>query len=126
VPVRTYYPGSGAVIQVYENQRGEALAANFIDGLSDDQRLKFVRLLREFGERGEIRNTQKFRLEQKPIYVFKSNQNRILCFYLPDSLTKTIILTHGFVKKGGKLPTRELARALQIYDEVVGRHNTKR
>jgi hypothetical protein len=126
VPVRTYYPGSGAVIQVYENQRGEALAANFIDGLSDDQRLKFVRLLREFGERGEIRNTQRFRLEQKPIYAFKSNQNRILCFYLPDASNRTIILTHGFVKKGGKLPKRELARALQIYDEIVAGYNTKK
>ena len=119
MPVRLYYPGSGADILVYVNQRGEALAADFIDGLVETEQKKVVRLIKEFGDRGEIRNTQKFRLEQKPIYAFKSYQVRIPCFYLPDSPKRTIVLTHGFMKKTEKLPLKELARAIQIHDEVI-------
>ena len=125
MPVRHYYSGNGADIQLYENQRGDVLAAEFVDGLPEGDQLKIVRLLKEFAERGEIRNTQKFRLEQKPIYAFKSFQIRILCFYLPGSSKRTIVLTHGFVKKGDKLPKREILKALHIYDEIAGKFNPK-
>jgi hypothetical protein len=123
VPVRQYYSGNGADIQVYENKRGDALAADFVDGLPEGDQVKDVRLMKEFAERGEIRNTQKFRLEQKPIYTLESFQIRILCFYLPGSSKRTIILTHGFVKKGDKLPKRELSKALQIHGEIAGKFN---
>jgi len=119
VPVELYYSGSRADILVYVNQRGEALAAEFIEGLSESDQKKVIRLLKEFAERGEIRNREKFKLEQKPIYAFKSYQIRIPCFYLPDSPKRTVVLTHGLIKKADKLPQRELDKAMQICNEVI-------
>lgn len=119
MPVELYYSGSRADILVYVNQRGEALAVEFIERLPEQDKKKVVRLLREFGERGEIRNTQKFKLEEKPIYAFKSYQVRIPCFFLPDSPRRTIVLTHGLIKKADKLPQRELEKAMQICKEVI-------
>lgn len=104
---------------MYVNQRGEGLAAGFIDELSDAEQKKDVSLLKEFGDRGEIRNTEKFKLEQKPIYAFKSYQVRIPCFYLPDSPKRTVVLTIGLIKKSDKLPPRELERAMQIHNEII-------
>jgi hypothetical protein len=36
------------------------------------------------------------------------------------------IKTHGFVKKGDKLPKHELSKALQIHGEIAGKFNPKR
>lgn len=119
MPVEAYYVGSRADILVYANQRGEVLAADFIDELPESEQKKIIRLLKEFGDRGEIHNTEKFRLEQKPIYAFKSYQVRIPCFYLPDRPRRTVVLTHGFMKQADKLPRRELEKAIQIYNEVI-------
>jgi len=119
VATELYYSGYEAEIRVYVNQRGDALASNFINGLLDRDKKKIVRLLQEFGDRGEIRNVQKFKLEEKPIYAFKAYQVRIPAFYLPGSPRRTIVLTHGFLKKADKMPPQEFQRALQIYNEVV-------
>ena len=48
MPVRQYYSGNGADIQVYENQRGDALAADFVDELPEGDQLKVVRPMKEF------------------------------------------------------------------------------
>jgi phage-related protein len=95
------------------------MAADFIDGLSIPDQKKAVRLLKEFADRGEIRNREKFRLEEPPIYALKSFQVRILCFFLPKAPKRTLVLTHGFIKKSDDAPTAEIERAKRIYVEVV-------
>jgi hypothetical protein len=81
--------------------------------------LKTVRLIQEFANRGEIRNQEKFRLEGKPIYAFKSFQVRILCFYLPNAPRRTLVLTHGFIKKSDNLPRAQIEETKRIFLEIV-------
>jgi hypothetical protein len=119
VPIKLLLAGDGAEIYVYVNQRGDAIASDFIDGLSLSDAKKIVALLRRFADRGEVQNREKFRLEEKPIYAFKSSQVRLLCFYLPDASKRTIVLTHGLIKKQDELPPPELIKAKRIYAEVV-------
>lgn len=120
MPIEIYHSGTRADIYVYVSPRGEAPASDFIDDLSESDQKKVVRLLKEFAERGQIRNREKFRVEEKPIYAFKSHQVRILCFYLPDSAKRTIVLTHGLRKKKDYLPAGEMEKALRIYAETAG------
>ncbi len=117
--IELYIPGQNADIYAYINPRGEALAVDFLEGLILSDRKKTLRLLEEFARSGEIRNKEKFRFEEKPIYAFKSFQVRILCFYLPRSLKRTIVLTHGYIKKRQDLPPAELEKAQRIYKEIV-------
>jgi hypothetical protein len=77
-----------------------------------------VRLLHEFALRGQILNHEKFRLENHPIYAFKSFQVRILCFFYPGASRRSLVLTHGFIKKQDHLPKSELEKALRIYKEI--------
>ena len=120
MPFESYHNGPGADIYVYSTERGESPASEFISGLDKKSQRKVVALLVEFANRGEIRNTQRFRMEEKPIYCFKSDQTRIPCFFLPDKSKKTIVLTHGYKKQAQKLPSRELERAKNVYKLVVG------
>ncbi len=113
------YSGLKTDIYAYCNPRGECLALDFIYSLDESSQSKIVRLLKEFAERGEIHNSEKFRLEKKPIFAFKSYQTRILCFFYPDAQKKRIVLTHGFLKKKNSLPKSELVKAQQIYVEVM-------
>jgi phage-related protein len=117
--IKLVIKGQSADVCVYVNPRGRALALDFIDNIDNIDRPKIVRLLKDFADRGEIQNTEKFRAEKKPIFAFKSYQYRILCFYLPKAKKKTIILTHGFTKKQNRMPQSELMSAQKIYNEVV-------
>lgn len=117
-----YVSGREADILVVVNDRGTSPVSDFIDKLDRSDQIKIARLLLEFAERGEIVNTEKFKIEEKPIYAFKARQVRILCFFLPNAQRKTVVLTNGFIKKSQKLPRTELERARKIYSEVAGMH----
>jgi hypothetical protein len=107
-----------AEILAYVDSRGKTLSLEFIEGLNESDQKKILRLLEEFTRRGEIRNREKFRFEEKPIYAFKSYQVRILCFFMPNAKKTTIVLTHGFIKKKDDMPPSELKRAKRIYQEI--------
>jgi phage-related protein len=116
--VKILHNGAQADISCYVDSHGRALAMDFIEGLSEGDQKKIVRLLQEFAARGEIRNREKFRLEEKPIYAFKSFQIRILCFFLPRTEKKSVVLTHGFKKKQDSMPPSELQKAKNIFNEI--------
>ncbi len=119
MPIEEYYSGRKADIYVYVNPRGDALVSDFIEGLAPSEQKKIVRLIKYLGDRGEIQNVEKFRLEEKPIYALKSYQIRIPCFCLPQQVKRTLVLTHGFIKKSPKMPTSELEKAKNIQREIV-------
>ncbi len=119
MPVELLIEGKEADIFVYKNLRGEPLAFSFIQSLTAADGAKIVRLLEEFAARGEIKNIEKFRLEEKPIFAFKSYQTRLLCFYLPNFAKRSVVLTHGFTKKQNRIPRSELKKATAIYNEIV-------
>jgi phage-related protein len=117
--IELYVQGEKADIYVYVDSGGQQLAADFIDQLDESDQKKVLQLLRRFAQKGEIHNREKFRLEEKPIYAFKSFQIRILCFFLPDAAKRTIVLTHGLKKKQDKLSRSELDKANRIYNECI-------
>lgn len=86
---------------------------NYFDGLHENDRKKFVRLLRLVADHHPIRNEEKFRHEEDGIYALKSYQDRGLCFFEEG---KRLIITHGFKKKKQKLPRRHLKKAKRLRD----------
>ncbi len=113
------YSGASADIYVFKRRNGISPALEFLDSLNPSDNKKVIRLLKFFGDAGQIKNTEKFRLEKKPFFAFKSFQARLLCFFVPDAPRISIVITHGFTKKQDKLPSIELERANEIYKLIT-------
>jgi len=63
-----------------------------------------------------------FKKLNKEIWEFRSlylgNQNRLLAFWDKTEPTATLVLaTHGFIKKGDKVPNNEIEKAERIREE---------
>ncbi|MBK9213838.1 MAG: type II toxin-antitoxin system RelE/ParE family toxin [Saprospiraceae bacterium] len=63
-----------------------------------------------------------FKKLNKEIWEFRSlylgNQNRLLAFWDKTEPTSTLVLaTHGFIKKGDKVPNNEIEKAERIREE---------
>lgn len=63
-----------------------------------------------------------FKKLNKEIWEFRSlylgNQNRLLAFWDKTETTATLVLaTHGFIKKGDKVPNNEIEKAERIREE---------
>jgi hypothetical protein len=64
---------------------------------------------------GVIRDDRKFkRIEGTDLFEFKNFQIRMPCCYLAGGL---LVITHGFRKKGDRIPPSEIARANRIRQE---------
>ncbi len=99
---------------VYVDNRGRCPTLDFLDNLGDKEKQCFLALIEAFADRGEIRNTEKFRNEGDGIYAFKYKGYRILCFFLDSPGKKSIVLTHGFKKKGPKILKQEKEKTDRI------------
>ena len=53
-------------------------------------------------------------LDDTDFFEFKSFQVRMPCYFQPG---RTLVITHGFRKKGGRIPPSEIARAKRIRKE---------
>jgi hypothetical protein len=119
--IRQIVRGAKADIYVYApNKRRKSEVETFIDNLSKSEQKKVLALLNYFAENGFIRNEEKFKLEQKPIYSFKCYQIRICCFFYPKAPKKSIVLTNSFKKKKDRMPQTELEKALSINQLITG------
>lgn len=91
----------------------------FLDELAADAKRShdsLVAILDLHANHGPITNKRKSRDEGDDLYAFKNPYNaRILYFYMPGGRT---VMTHGFKKKGDKLPPNEKRRALAIKAQV--------
>ncbi len=114
--------GINADIYEYIDSRGSSPSRVFMEGLPEFEREKADALLRRFALLGAIRNEEQFIAEEKPIYAFKSFQVRLCCFFLPRATRKTLVITHGFKKKQGKMPRNELVRAKRIFNEIISEY----
>lgn len=74
---------------------------------------KFAVTFQHMADAGVIGNKQRFRKVQGIIWEFKYGQYRIVCYQ--DG--RVWVLTHGFIKKCNKCPTKELKRANRIAQE---------
>lgn len=112
IKITEIYTGKKYRIFAIEKQN-RCQVKDFIDGLSEIEQKKIVKLLQFSADYGLPKNEKKFKKLEKDIWEFKSNQIRILCFIERERM---VILTHGFLKKSGRTPKREIEKAQEIHD----------
>jgi hypothetical protein len=111
--------GEKAIIYEFVNETGKSEVTEFQKTLNLSDRKKVVKLLEWMSKTGKILNTEKFVNERGPIFAFKSGQIRIYCFFMPDIIPKTIVLTNACIKKSRKASPAELEKAERIYREIT-------
>jgi phage-related protein len=94
------------------------------DELNDTEKAQMLRLFNKIGESGRIANKEQFkRIEGTEFFEFKNFQIRMPCYFLAGRL---VVITHGFRKKGDRIPPSEIDRATRIKQEDVARSQNRR
>lgn len=112
------YRGGVLTIAYALERSGHSPGAEFFNGLGDIDQGKVLTLFRYLGDIGRISNPEKFGKLQDNIWEFKSFQIRILCSF---GSNRTVLITHGFMKKQQKTPPEEIIRAKRILEEDAQR-----
>jgi phage-related protein len=86
---------------------------------TQEQKRKFLILIKRMGDFGKIFDKTKFRNEGDGIYAFKPQPNRFLSFFTRD---KKIIVANAFCKKTDKLPRNEKDLALKLMQDYLERN----
>lgn len=114
----TVFQGPKFTIEWYVDKRGHSQAYEYYMESSEAQQDKAMALFRLMANMGKIWDETKFRNEGDGIYAFKLNQDRYLCFFVKGS---KIVITNAFIKKSQKMPPKEKARALNMYNSYSER-----
>jgi Phage derived protein Gp49-like (DUF891) len=95
-------------------------AEAFYDALEEVDRAKMLRLFKQIGDQGRIFNREKFKkiAGTDELFEFKSHQIRMPCYFVPGNL---LVITHGLIKKGDRLPPSDVSRAERIRREDIAR-----
>jgi len=101
-------------IIAYRDEKGKAPAYEFLETLPEKDRFKVEKLFHLLCNKGKISNRDKFRMERDGIWVFKSYQIRVFCFFAKG---KRVVLTHGTIKKKDKVRKQEIEKAKKIMNE---------
>jgi phage-related protein len=115
------YVGSIFTIEWYYDQTGYSQAYDYFVETSQEQRRKFLVLIKKMGDFGKIYDNTKFTYEGNKIYAFKPQPDRYLSFFTKD---KKIIVTNAFRKKTQKMPrtAKELAiKHMNVYNSRGGK-----
>ena len=113
------YEGSCFRIAWATTRSGRKPASEFFDGLSAQNQARLLVLFELLADKGRISNLEHFRkIAGTECFEFKRGQIRMPCFFYSR---KTVMVTHGFIKKSGKTPPREIGRALRIRQEHIER-----
>ena len=123
LPSKLVYQGGALRIEFYVSLGGEAPAEDWLEGQTDSKQSKFAALFAWMGDQGKIWNERKFKhvTGSDQIFEFKSDDGRVLCFFL---IGKRLVLTHGFSKKGDKTPKGEIERAEAIKKDFLTREKS--
>ncbi len=116
--VKQIQSGPKGEIAVCVDESGRCQVLEFIEALSEPDQKKVLNLFKLFCDQGEIRNEEKFKHEDGPIYAFKSFQLRILCGFLPVKGKRTIVLVHALKKKTDRLSKSDLKKAKQLLENI--------
>lgn len=114
----------GKIIRFYQAEDGNTPVKKFLDSLPGKAAQKVVWVLM-LAEELDILPTTYFKklVGSDDIWEcrtqFGSNEYRILCFHAGASV---LVLTHGFVKKTQKTPTKEIKRAETYKWDYLRRH----
>ena len=91
---------------------GKKPAKEFIESMTEKERIKLQLILRMRVDKGRVSNEQKFKKLEGPIWELKSDKIRVLCFQ--DG--KCWVLTNGFRKDTRKTRRKyiELAKTIMV------------
>lgn len=114
------YQGKAFRIEFYVSESGASPAEDWLESQGESRQQKFAALFAWMADQGKIWNERKFKhLEgSNQIFEFKSDEGRVLCFFM---IGRRLILTHGFTKKGDKIPKGEIERAEMIKKDFLAR-----
>ncbi|MEW6669772.1 MAG: type II toxin-antitoxin system RelE/ParE family toxin [Thermodesulfobacteriota bacterium] len=90
----------------------------FLASLNNKNKAKIISIISRYAEFGKISNREQFKKVDAVFWEFKSFQIRVFMYHCERGC---IALTHGFIKKGDKIPPAEIVRAYKIkelYDEI--------
>jgi phage-related protein len=108
------YNGSLFAVEGAISANGECESKDFLDALGETERAKILKIIKRLANFGVVQNREQFKKVEGEIWEFKEFQRRILMYYLPN---RRIVLTHGFIKKGDRIPRSEIERANTIRHE---------
>lgn len=112
------YAGSAFTIAFATCADGSKPALDFYNELEDSDKAKLNTMFRYLGDQGRIANPEKFKKVDDELWEFKSHQIRMPCKFGDD---RTVIISHGFFKKGDKIPPEQIKRARRILQEDANR-----
>lgn len=106
----------------YLDKRGRCPAEGFLDELRPKTRAKVEKWIEKLEEEGPnlprpFADVVRGKIRELRI-VFGSNCYRFLYFFF----RKKIVVTHGFVKKTKRLPTREIEKAERMRQNFLQRY----
>jgi phage-related protein len=114
----TIYIGLVFTIEWYYDQKGYSQAYDYFIKTSQEQKRKFLILVKKMGDFGKIYDKTKFMYEGDKIYAFKPRPDRYLSFFTKD---KKIIVTNAFWKKTQKMAKNEKELAIKNMNEYDSR-----
>ena len=110
------------IVEFYKKANGRCPTAEFLDSLSNEEKVFIKRSLQRLEEYG-------IKLERPTVAPLrdhiwelrrKTHQGNIRLLYFFFDGNKFII-THGFKKKSGKVPDNEIDKAIEIREEYLQR-----
>ena len=94
---RVEYQGSIKSIELFINDDGNCPTYDFLETLSASNRRKVDHLFQLMGEKGQIKNKERFKKLEgtNGIFEFKSHQIRLLCFLVGSK----VVICRAVMKK---------------------------
>lgn len=109
-------------VEYYRDKEGSEPAAEFIEALSNEAKVRvfrIIKLLKEYGVLIKEPYTRQVRGKIRELRI-KDNQGAIRILYLTYT-GKRFILLHGFVKKTDKTPVNEIEIAEKRLNDFIHR-----
>jgi hypothetical protein len=107
----------------YVNEEGNSPGAKYYqEELDEDEKDELTALFEFLAEcNGQLKNKEKIRSEGDKLFAFKPKPHRFMAFFVKG---KTVIITHGFLKKRDDLPPNGRKKAKAYRRDYTDR-NTK-
>jgi len=106
----------------YTDKQGKCPTDEFLDGLELKVRAKVEKWMQKLEQHGPnlprpYADTVKGKIRELRV-IFHSDHHRLLFFFCG----KTIVITHGFIKKTRKIPKTEIERAERLMEDFLQGH----
>jgi Phage derived protein Gp49-like (DUF891) len=120
--VKTFCRGRWGAVIFATLSDGTCPATEFLDTYGVKEKAKIAVLLQRYADHGYITNREKFKKIAPDLYEFKGHQVRMFCY----SEGRSMVVTHGAIKKRDDLNPADLDRARRIRDEYTASQQRKK